>query len=189
MQRQRGLTLLELMVVLLIIGFATTGVTLALRDTSQTQLEREAQRLVAKLEAARARSRTTRSTASRRSQAPPGPEGGVSAAWQARIEAEDTLPFEAFRERYLSNPKDPNAFEGRAIVFDGPEDYHHRIDDHPDGARRNVGDAPDMRRQRRHPVRPRPGERHVAKDLAQHGPGAPRRGLGDRKSTRLNSSH
>ncbi|MCC7547433.1 MAG: dihydroxy-acid dehydratase family protein [Burkholderiales bacterium] len=34
-----------------------------------------------------------------------------------------------FRERYLSNAKDPNAFEGRAIVFDGPEDYHHRIDD------------------------------------------------------------
>ena len=36
---------------------------------------------------------------------------------------------EEFRQRYLSNPKDPNAFEGRAIVFDGPEDYHHRIDD------------------------------------------------------------
>ena len=34
-----------------------------------------------------------------------------------------------FRKRYLSNPKDPEAFEGRAIVFDGPEDYHHRIDD------------------------------------------------------------
>jgi dihydroxy-acid dehydratase len=34
-----------------------------------------------------------------------------------------------FRKRYLSNAKDPNAFEGRAIVFDGPEDYHHRIDD------------------------------------------------------------
>ena len=34
-----------------------------------------------------------------------------------------------FRERYLSNPDDPDAFEGRAIVFDGPEDYHHRIDD------------------------------------------------------------
>ena len=34
-----------------------------------------------------------------------------------------------FRDRYLSNPKDPNAFEGRAVVFDGPEDYHHRIDD------------------------------------------------------------
>jgi dihydroxy-acid dehydratase len=34
-----------------------------------------------------------------------------------------------FRDRYLSNPKDPEAFEGRAIVFDGPEDYHRRIDD------------------------------------------------------------
>ena len=34
-----------------------------------------------------------------------------------------------FRKRFLSNPKDKNAFEGRAVVFDGPEDYHHRIDD------------------------------------------------------------
>ncbi len=34
-----------------------------------------------------------------------------------------------FRDRYLSNPDDPDAFEGRAIVFDGPEDYHARIDD------------------------------------------------------------
>jgi dihydroxy-acid dehydratase len=34
-----------------------------------------------------------------------------------------------FRARYLSNPDDPNAFEGPAVVFDGPEDYHHRIDD------------------------------------------------------------
>ncbi len=34
-----------------------------------------------------------------------------------------------FRERYLSNPADPEAFEGRAVVFDGPEDYHARIDD------------------------------------------------------------
>jgi dihydroxy-acid dehydratase len=34
-----------------------------------------------------------------------------------------------FRSRYLENPSDPNAFEGRAVVFDGPEDYHARIDD------------------------------------------------------------
>jgi dihydroxy-acid dehydratase len=34
-----------------------------------------------------------------------------------------------FRDRYLSDPKNPEAFEGRAIVFEGPEDYHHRIDD------------------------------------------------------------
>ena len=38
-----------------------------------------------------------------------------------------------FRDRYLSNPDDPNAFEGRAIVFDGPEDYHHRIDNPAEG--------------------------------------------------------
>ena len=34
-----------------------------------------------------------------------------------------------FRQRYLSNPKDPNAFEAKAVVFDGPEDYHAHIDD------------------------------------------------------------
>ncbi|RIA46675.1 dihydroxy-acid dehydratase [Hephaestia caeni] len=36
---------------------------------------------------------------------------------------------EDFRSRYLSNPDDPNAFEGSAVVFDGPEDYHAHIDD------------------------------------------------------------
>ena len=34
-----------------------------------------------------------------------------------------------FRQRYLSDPKDPDAFEGRAVVFEGPEDYHKRIED------------------------------------------------------------
>lgn len=34
-----------------------------------------------------------------------------------------------FRAKYLSNPDDMHAFEGRAVVFDGPEDFHHRIDD------------------------------------------------------------
>jgi dihydroxy-acid dehydratase len=36
---------------------------------------------------------------------------------------------EEFRRRYLANPKDPDAFEGRAVVFEGPEDYHARIED------------------------------------------------------------
>lgn len=36
---------------------------------------------------------------------------------------------EEFRDRYLSNPDDPEAFEGRAIVFEGPEDYHDRLDE------------------------------------------------------------
>ena len=34
-----------------------------------------------------------------------------------------------FRDRYLSDPSDPEAFEGAVVVFDGPEDYHRRIDD------------------------------------------------------------
>ena len=34
-----------------------------------------------------------------------------------------------FRERYLSHPDHPGVFEGTAVVFDGPEDYHHSIDD------------------------------------------------------------
>ncbi len=34
-----------------------------------------------------------------------------------------------FRNRYLANPQDPEAFVGKAVVFDGPEDYHHRIED------------------------------------------------------------
>ena len=36
---------------------------------------------------------------------------------------------EEFRRRYLNDPQQPDVFEGRAIVFDGPEDYHSRIDD------------------------------------------------------------
>jgi dihydroxy-acid dehydratase len=42
---------------------------------------------------------------------------------------EDERDQPGFRKRYLSNPEDPEAFEGRAVVFDGPEDYHARIDD------------------------------------------------------------
>lgn len=70
MQRQRGLTLLELLVVLAIIGFAMVGVSLSLRDSSQTHIEREAQRLAAVLEAARAQSRTS----------------GIALVWQATPE-------------------------------------------------------------------------------------------------------
>jgi dihydroxy-acid dehydratase len=36
---------------------------------------------------------------------------------------------EDFRKRYLSDPEHPDVFESRAVVFDGPEDYHDRIDD------------------------------------------------------------
>lgn len=62
MQRQQGTTLLELLVVLAIMGLAVAGVSLVFRDSAQTQLERDAQRLIAKLEAARAQSRTSGKT-------------------------------------------------------------------------------------------------------------------------------
>jgi general secretion pathway protein H len=61
-RRVRGFTLLELLVVVAIIAIATAGVSFALRDPQATQLEREAQRLAALLESARARSRSSGAT-------------------------------------------------------------------------------------------------------------------------------
>ena len=55
----RGFTLLELLLVVAIIAIASAGVSFALRDSGQTQLEREAQRLAALFESARARSLTS----------------------------------------------------------------------------------------------------------------------------------
>ncbi len=55
----RGFTLIELLVVLAIIAFASAGVSLAMRDSQATVLEREAQRLAALLESGRAQSRST----------------------------------------------------------------------------------------------------------------------------------
>ena len=57
--RLRGFTLLELLIVVAIIAIATAGVSFAIRDPQATQLEREAQRLAALLESARAQSRTS----------------------------------------------------------------------------------------------------------------------------------
>ncbi len=58
----KGFTLLELMVVVAIMALATAGVSLAMRDGAQSQLERDAQRLAALLESARAQSRMTART-------------------------------------------------------------------------------------------------------------------------------
>jgi general secretion pathway protein H len=55
----RGFTLFELLVVVSIIAIATAGVSFALRNSEARQLEREAQRLAALLESARAQSRST----------------------------------------------------------------------------------------------------------------------------------
>jgi general secretion pathway protein H len=56
---QSGFTLLELLVVISIIAIASTGVSLALRDSTQTALDRDAQRLAVLFESARAQSRAT----------------------------------------------------------------------------------------------------------------------------------
>ena len=54
-----GFTLVELLLVVAIVAMAGAGVGFALRDLGQTVLEREAQRLIAMLESARARSRAS----------------------------------------------------------------------------------------------------------------------------------
>ena len=84
----RGFTLLELMVVVAIIAIASAGVSFALRDAGATQLEREAQRLAALLESARAQSRT----------------GGVPVLWHTteggfKFEG---LPPQALPDRWLA---------------------------------------------------------------------------------------
>jgi len=55
--RQAGFTLIELLVVVTLIAIASATVSLALRDPTELQLQREAHRLVALLESARAESR------------------------------------------------------------------------------------------------------------------------------------
>ena len=59
LHRSAGFTLLELLVVIAIIAMASAGVGFAMRDTSQVALERDAERLAALLESARARSRVS----------------------------------------------------------------------------------------------------------------------------------
>lgn len=68
---QRGFTLLELMVVMVIIAIATGLMTLALRDSAQSQLEKEAVRLCALLESARAQARISGASARFELAAPP----------------------------------------------------------------------------------------------------------------------
>ena len=111
MQRQRGLTLLELLVVLAIIAISSAGVALAMRDNAQTQLEREAQRLIAKLESARVQSRAQ----------------GVPLVWRTTATGfviETTLlgsDFVAQSEDWMSSDMSIGMPEGTKAISLGPE--------------------------------------------------------------------
>lgn len=68
-----GFTLIELLVVIALIAIGTATVSFSLRDTSQTLLERDAERLASLLESARARSRSS----------------GVPVQWRPALENKD----------------------------------------------------------------------------------------------------
>jgi general secretion pathway protein H len=91
---QHGFTLLEIMVVVAIVALATASVTLALRDDSGTRLEREAMRLSALIESARAQSRTS----------------GLPVVWRARPDGFEFIG--------LPRPREGNRPAG---VSDGPQ--------------------------------------------------------------------
>ena len=100
----RGFTLLELLVVVAIIAIASAGVSFALRETGSVQLEREAQRLAALLESARAQSRLS----------------GLPVRWQPLPQgfrfdglAQQTLP-----QNWLS---EATQVQGNATLLLGPE--------------------------------------------------------------------
>jgi general secretion pathway protein H len=101
---QRGFTLLELLVVIAIIAIATAGVSFALRDSQATQLDREAQRLAALFESARAQSRSS----------------GVPVRWHTTAEGFrfEGVPANALPGRWLS---DTTEVRGTATLQLGPE--------------------------------------------------------------------
>ena len=102
--RAAGFTLIELMVVVAIIAIATAGVSFALRDSAAAQLDREAQRLSALFESARAQSRTS----------------GIPVVWHPvdggfRF---DGLPDGALPDRWLG---EGTFVEGNSAIMLGPE--------------------------------------------------------------------
>lgn len=103
-QRQRGFTLLELLVVISIIAVATAGVALSLRDSASTSLEREAERLAALLEAGRAQSRAN----------------GVPVRWSSMAGGFrwDGLPKDKLPTQWLS---DKTSVRGDDQLLLGPE--------------------------------------------------------------------
>ena len=103
-----GFTLLELLVVLALIAVATAGVSMALRDSADSALERDAQRLAALLETGRAQARANGLPVVWRAQAPGGSQDFVF----------EGLPPPGLPRHWLD--KATRAAAGTAIVL-GPE--------------------------------------------------------------------
>jgi general secretion pathway protein H len=101
---RRAFTLIELLVVIAIIAIATAGVSFALRDSQAVQLEREAQRLAALLESARAQSRSSGA-----------PVRWLPVAGGFRFEG---APPQTLPDRWLS---DTTQVRGSAALLLGPE--------------------------------------------------------------------
>ena len=102
--RGAGFTLIELMVVVAIIAIASAGVAFAMRDAAGAPLDRDALRLAALLESARARSRLSGQ-----------PVRWVPVEGGFRFEG---LPREALPDRWLS---DDTRVAGNAVLVLGPE--------------------------------------------------------------------
>ena len=104
-----GFTLFELLVVVAIIAIATAGATVALRDSSSTALEREAQRIAAVLEAARSQSRTT----------------GLAVRWQPTAEGftlTGSIPADTDKiQPWLTPGTTAQASDDHAFILLGPE--------------------------------------------------------------------
>jgi general secretion pathway protein H len=105
-----GFTLFELLVVVAIIAIATAGATVALRDSSATALEREAQRVAAVLEAGRSQSRTTGLAVRWQ----PTADGFLLAGSAAPADTDNTQPW--LTPGTTAQPGDGNTF-----VLLGPE--------------------------------------------------------------------
>jgi general secretion pathway protein H len=100
-----GFTLLELLVVIAIIALATAGVGLALRDSGQAALDREAERLAALLESARAQSRAS----------------GIAVRWRATPQGPasfsfDGLPVDSLPTHWLAEGIAAQALTGNGIA-------------------------------------------------------------------------
>jgi general secretion pathway protein H len=119
--RSSGFTLLELLLVVSIIAMDSAGVAFAMRDASATQLEREAQRLAALLDAARARSRAN----------------GVPVRWTPTAQgfrfdglADPALPTHWLGPQTSAQIQSPLLLGPEPII--GPQDIALRITDHPE---------------------------------------------------------